>query len=138
MIDRGLYPELAYRLCLKMCDYLQKTKKIEILQMKAEFLRDVNNTVWFVYAKDIHIRPVKEKDYSKDIFHTVKVTEEKLRKVKLREKDVLEEEMRSFQQQLEASKSSAERPDHKSTLYEQMASHYAQLRHTYEVDSLFV
>jgi len=39
-----------------MCEYLQKNKNIEILQMKAEFLRDSHNNVWFVHAKDFEYR----------------------------------------------------------------------------------
>jgi len=29
--------------------------------MKAEFLRDENDNIWFTFAKDIHIRRIKSK-----------------------------------------------------------------------------
>lgn len=46
---------------MKICYYLQKVRNIEVLQMKAEFLRDENDNVWFTCAKDIHIRRIKSK-----------------------------------------------------------------------------
>jgi hypothetical protein len=39
-----------------MCYYLQKVRGVEILQMKAEFLRDENSNVWLSYVKDITVR----------------------------------------------------------------------------------
>jgi len=38
---------------MKICYYLQKVRNIEVLQMKAEFLRDENDNIWFTFAKDI-------------------------------------------------------------------------------------
>lgn len=36
-----------------MCYYLQKVRKIEVLQMGVEFLRDENDNIWFSSAKEI-------------------------------------------------------------------------------------
>jgi hypothetical protein len=46
---------------MKICYYLQKVRNVEVLQMKAEFLRDENNNVWFTFAKDIQIRRIHSK-----------------------------------------------------------------------------
>jgi hypothetical protein len=62
--------------------------------MRAEFLKDENNTVWFAYAKDIRVRHLKEPDFSVNIIRSAKVTAEKLQRIKLREKEILEHEMR--------------------------------------------
>ena len=40
----------------KICYYVQKLYHHDILRMKCEFARDDNNTIWFVYAKDIYCR----------------------------------------------------------------------------------
>lgn len=49
-----------------MCYYLQKVRHVEILKMKAEFLRDGNNNIWFSCAKDIHIRRSEPKELLPD------------------------------------------------------------------------
>ena len=51
--------------------------------MRAEFLKDENNTVWFAYAKDIRVRHLKEPDFSVNIIRSAKVTAEKLQRIKL-------------------------------------------------------
>ena len=61
LLQEKQYTELAVKQCLKMCYYLQKVRNIEILQMKAEFLRDENDNIWFTFAKDIQIRRINSK-----------------------------------------------------------------------------
>ena len=39
-----------------MCYYVQKMHSVEILKMRAEFARDDNGTVWFLYANNIYRR----------------------------------------------------------------------------------
>jgi len=41
---------------LKMCYYLQKVQKQEVLSMKCDFYRDTNNKIWLFYANDILTR----------------------------------------------------------------------------------
>lgn len=36
-----------------MCYYISGISFIEILQMKADFYKDLNGKIWFFYAKDI-------------------------------------------------------------------------------------
>lgn len=45
---------------LKMCHYVSAVRKMEILQMKADFYIDANEKVWFFYAKDIVWRHRKQ------------------------------------------------------------------------------
>lgn len=42
--------------CYKMCHYLQKVRQKELLQFKAEFLKDENGNIWLSFIKDFHIR----------------------------------------------------------------------------------
>lgn len=37
----------CYKQCLKMCYYIQKMHKVEILKMKCEFAKDDHGTIWF-------------------------------------------------------------------------------------------
>jgi hypothetical protein len=39
-----------------MCHYLQKVRQKELLQFKAEFLKDENGNIWLSFIKDFHIR----------------------------------------------------------------------------------
>jgi len=41
---------------LKICYYLQKVQKQEVLSMKCDFYRDTNNKIWLFYANDILTR----------------------------------------------------------------------------------
>ncbi len=43
----------ALKQCFKIGHYLQKVYQQEILQMKAEFLKDENGNIWFYYASNI-------------------------------------------------------------------------------------
>lgn len=45
--------ELCLRVLLKMCFYISVVRKIEILQIHADFFVDQNDKVWFFHAKDI-------------------------------------------------------------------------------------
>ncbi len=58
LLEAQKFQEFCYKQCLKMCYYLQKVRKIEVLQMGVEFLRDENDNVWFSSAKEIQIRRV--------------------------------------------------------------------------------
>jgi len=49
----------CHKQCLKMCYYVQKMHSVEILKMRAEFARDDNGTVWFLYANQIFRRELK-------------------------------------------------------------------------------
>lgn len=41
-----------------MCYYVQKMNCYEILKMRAEFTKDDNGTIWFVYASKIFARRI--------------------------------------------------------------------------------
>lgn len=60
--DHGEGWEQLYCLkqCYKMCFYVQKLYKYEILQMKAQFVKDVHGTIWFTYAQNIRARPARD------------------------------------------------------------------------------
>ena len=49
----------AYKQCCKLAYYVAKVYHVEILQMKAEFLRDENGNVWFFFAHNVQMRPAK-------------------------------------------------------------------------------
>jgi len=61
MLQNEHYQDYCMKQCLKICYYLQKVRQIEVLQMKAEFLKDENNNIWLSYIKEIHIRRIKAK-----------------------------------------------------------------------------
>lgn len=60
LLQEDRYSEYTMKQCLKVCHYLQKVRQIEVLQMKVEFLKDENQNVWFSFAKDLHIRRMKQ------------------------------------------------------------------------------
>lgn len=45
---------------MKCCYYIQKVKAIEVLQFKAEFLKDDHGDIWFYYAHNIHARNMQQ------------------------------------------------------------------------------
>lgn len=86
------FEQFAYKQTLKICYYLQKVRKIEVLQMRVEFLRDQNNCVWFSYAHDIHIRRIVSTDVNisfrpENILQTMKEIKEFQHKHLIRELD---------------------------------------------------
>lgn len=56
LLQRGEDQAYVYKQCLKYCYYIQKVHGKEILQMKAEFFKDLNGKIWFYYAKNIYCR----------------------------------------------------------------------------------
>ncbi|CDW81558.1 UNKNOWN [Stylonychia lemnae] len=48
--------QFCYKQCLKIAYYVSKVYNKEILQMKAEFLKDENGNIWFFYASNIRTR----------------------------------------------------------------------------------
>jgi hypothetical protein len=49
------YKAFAERQCLKIGYYLQKIRKIDLLQMSTEFLVDENGNMWLSSIDDIHV-----------------------------------------------------------------------------------
>ncbi len=56
LLKNGEFERYAYIQCLKICYYLQKVRRIELLKMTAEFVRDDHDNIWFVYANKINYR----------------------------------------------------------------------------------
>jgi len=54
----------ALKQCYKLAHYIQKVYHYEILQMKAEFLKDDNGNIWFFYASNIQGRSRNKKGSS--------------------------------------------------------------------------
>lgn len=58
--DKYLIRNNPQQYCLKqvykMCYYLKKMHNYEIIQMKCQFAKDDNSTIWFQYAEDIYVR----------------------------------------------------------------------------------
>ena len=52
--------DYCLRQVLKMCEYMQQIRKMEILRLKADFYVDANDKIWFFYATDILVRPKKQ------------------------------------------------------------------------------
>ena len=67
MLRQGKFKEYANHQCLKMCQYLKKTRGIEILSMSAEFLKDDMKNVWFSFANKIQYRRGKHSSSMADI-----------------------------------------------------------------------
>jgi len=40
LLMTGRYDDYCLKQCLKMCYYIKQTKRLEVLQMQTEFLRD--------------------------------------------------------------------------------------------------
>jgi hypothetical protein len=53
LISRGEDKLFIEKQCLRICYYVQKVHGQEILQMKAEFFKDVHKDIWFYYAHNI-------------------------------------------------------------------------------------
>ena len=60
LLKAGEFERYAYIQCLKICYYVQKVRRKEILQMSAEFVRDDYDNVWFVYANKIQYRKIAD------------------------------------------------------------------------------
>ena len=80
LIESDQFEAYIHRQCLKISDYLQKVRGIEILQMKVEFTKDENKNVWFTNAQDFQIRKVHDAK-ALSSFHPDRVTET-MRKIK--------------------------------------------------------
>lgn len=61
LLEQGRVMDFCRKQILKMCYYLQRVRSIEVLQMKAEFLQDESQSVWFTFAKDIQYRELKDR-----------------------------------------------------------------------------
>ena len=70
----------------------------EILQMKAEFLKDENGNIWFFYGRHIHTRMVKNKV---QLYHTQTSCVE----VTTPQRQVLESELQLYEERVRDSKS---------------------------------
>jgi hypothetical protein len=46
--------------CLKICDYLQRVRHLEILRMRAEFLLDDNQSIWLTFVGEIQMRRIRQ------------------------------------------------------------------------------
>ena len=54
--DEQKYCELQ---CTKIGYFISKLHNIEILRMHCEFLKDENNSIWFIYASNIAYRVIQ-------------------------------------------------------------------------------
>ena len=61
LLKEGQYKEYANHQCLKICQFLQKQRGIEIISMTAEFLMDDVKNIWFSYAGRIKYRKSSHK-----------------------------------------------------------------------------
>lgn len=87
--------------CYKICNYLQKVRQIEILQMKAEFLRDENQNIWLHYVRNIKIRRIEQKWN----LHNITSSESEpnaVQQLENQQKAVLLGELQDFQEQSDA------------------------------------
>ena len=87
LVESDEFEAYIYRQCLKIGNYLQKIRKIEVLQMKVEFTRDENKNIWFTHACDLHIRRLPDTKAISS-FHPDRVTET-MRKIKDWHRDCL-------------------------------------------------
>ena len=54
----GEFQKYAEVQCYKIAHFLQQVRQIEILKMMAEFVRDDQDNVWFVFANKISYRRI--------------------------------------------------------------------------------
>lgn len=63
-VDQWLIENAVEDYCLKnvlkMCHYLSVVRRVEILQVRADFYMDQNDKIWFFYASDIVYRPKRQ------------------------------------------------------------------------------
>ena len=87
----------AYKQCLKFCYYISKVRGIEILQMKAEFLKDENQFIWFYYAHNIYCR----KNQNKNTMNSEDAKKQaiKLQQSKERQRQKMVKELEDYEQQ---------------------------------------
>ena len=95
----------AYKQCLKFCYYISKVRGIEILQMKAEFLKDENQFIWFYYAHNIYCR----KNQNKNTMNSEDAKKQaiKLQQSKERQRQKMVKELEDYEQQQRSQKSAA-------------------------------
>ena len=62
-----------------MCFYVSTIRKVEILSMNADFYVDLNEKVWFYYAKDIIWRHRKQSNFEIDQEKHIKIEHQKLK-----------------------------------------------------------
>ena len=54
--EQAGYEEYALKQCAKIATHIQRVHGVEVLQMRAEFLKDENGALWFYYCRDLHVR----------------------------------------------------------------------------------
>ena len=92
----------ALKQCYKMCHYIQKVYQYEILQMKAEFLKDENGNIWFYYASNIQGRSRNKKGSSEVAQQNAMNIEAGKQKVNEdEERQEMEDELQEYQQENE-------------------------------------
>lgn len=60
LLQDKAYDMFMCKQCLKICDYLQRVRRLEILRMRAEFLLDDNQSIWLSFVGEIHIRRIRQ------------------------------------------------------------------------------
>ena len=103
--------------------------------MKAEFLRDQNNNVWFVNAKDFQFRKCPNTAGLESLDDDL-LQEEKMRQMKEAQQAELQKELADFDAALQQKPPRESK--HKKYIYSVMENHYSQMRDTLQVDGFFV
>ena len=92
LLQREKYDKFAYNECLRIGAHLQKYRAIELLRMKAEFVRDQYNNVWLVHCSDIQVRKCSATTFLQKLQHEEE-QEQKMRLLNEQNKKNLEQEM---------------------------------------------
>jgi len=94
MLREKKFKEYAHQQCLKMCEFVKKKRRIEILGMKAEFLLDDCQNVWFSYAYKIIYRRSKDSSEATDLDGGLNTEQKK--NLLAAQKEELDEELENF------------------------------------------
>ena len=63
--------DYCLRKLLKMLYYLSEVRKIEVLQIQADFIKDQNDQIWFYHAKNIIWRPRQQSVFENKVLQRV-------------------------------------------------------------------
>ena len=94
LLRQGDFKRYAYQQCLKICHYMKKVRNKEILSMRAEFLRDDCDNVWFSYAANIRYRECNSRVSWKE---NTDLDEEQVEAHQKAQQDMLDREMQEYQ-----------------------------------------
>lgn len=81
---------------MKYCYYISQVWGVEVLQLKAEYLKDENGCIWLFYMRDIYTRKNKNKTQMNSV--NAKKQAEKIQQNKDKMRDQMIKELEGYEQ----------------------------------------